>query len=284
MSSNIWVAVTTGSASSNRITLWDSVPDVSQLPGITSLSLSAMGSNACSPQCSGAGVCSASGQCTCPPGFSGSSCEVCAKGFFGPSCQACPVGCTTCDDGISGSGRCLSSTVAIAPSTCNCLNGVCGANGQCTCNVGWTTAPNGTQCAACAPGSFLDGNGNCAVCQPGCQQCADGSGICVTCKQGFTQTPDVNGLTTCGAVQAVTSNGTTCSDRSFSNGATCQSCPTFCSTCNGEAPNNCTQCDGGRFLLGGSCVTADNNGVCAGSSMIANNDKFVCDSEHLTKP
>ena len=274
MSDNLWVAVTSGS---NRIILWDSVPDMSQLPGISSLSLSAIQSNACSPQCSGAGVCSTSGKCTCPPGFNGTSCELCAQGFFGPSCQACPAGCTTCDDGISGSGRCLSSTVANS-TACNCLNGVCGANGQCTCNAGWTTASNGTQCATCAPGFFLDGNGDCSVCALGCQQCADGSGVCVTCKQGFTQ--DANDRTKCDAVQSVTSAGTVCPDGSFSNGSTCQPCSPSCSTCSGATSNDCIVCGNGQFTLGGSCVPTNGNGVCDGSSMVANNNKHECDSEH----
>ena len=278
MSSNIWVAVTTGG--SNRIILWDSVPDVSQLPEIASMSLSAIESNACSPPCSSSGVCSASGQCTCPPGFSGSSCETCATGFFGPSCQACPTGCATCDDGISGTGRCLSSTSANASSACNCLNGICGANGQCACNAGWTTASNGTQCASCAPGFFLDGNGDCSVCQLGCQQCADGSGICVACKQGFTQ--DANDRTKCDAVQSVTSSGTVCPDGSFSSGTTCQPCSPSCSTCSGPTSNDCIVCGNGQFTLGGNCVPTDSNGVCAGSSMIANNNKHECDSKNST--
>ncbi len=236
-----------------------------------------MGSNACSPPCSGAGVCSASGQCTCPSGFNGTSCEVCAKGFFGPSCQACPAGCTACDDGITGSGRCLSSTTANLSSTCNCLNGVCGANGQCSCNAGWTTASNGTQCATCAPGFFLDGNGNCAVCGLGCQQCADGSGICVACKQGFTQ--DANDRTKCDAVQSVTTSGTVCPDGSFSSGSACQPCSPSCSTCSGSTSNDCIVCGNGQFSLGGSCVPTNGNGICTGSSMIANNNKHACDSK-----
>lgn len=51
--------------------------------------------------------------------------------------------------------------VSNLPSSCNCINGECGANGQCTCIGGWTSASNGTQCAACAAGFFLDTSGNC---------------------------------------------------------------------------------------------------------------------------
>ncbi|KAK7688881.1 hypothetical protein QCA50_007572 [Cerrena zonata] len=158
LSSNVWTAVSSGSASSDRLILWDSIPDLSQLPSgasaaKSSLSILEIQSSACSPPCSGAGICSASGTCTCPTGFTGSSCESCAQGFFGPNCQPCPQGCTSCDEGISGTGRCLSPQVSNPPSSCNCLNGVCGSNGQCSCNAGWTSADNGTACAN-APKAF----------------------------------------------------------------------------------------------------------------------------------
>ena len=161
LSSNVWVAV--NSSSNNRVILWDSIPDFGQLPSgsASSLSLVDMQSAACSPPCAGSGVCSASGSCTCPTGFNGTSCESCAPGFFGPTCQPCPSGCSSCDQGISGTGRCLTTTVVNPPSICNCQNGVCGANGQCACLAGWTTADNGTACAKCATGFFLNSNGTC---------------------------------------------------------------------------------------------------------------------------
>lgn len=161
VSSNVWIALTSGS--NDRVILWDAVPDVTQLPAGTlkTLSLLDMQSSACSPACSGAGVCSASGVCTCPAGFTGSSCETCAPGFFGPTCQACPAGCSSCDEGISGSGRCLKPVVTNAPATCNCVNGQCNANGQCTCNAGWTAGDDGTACSKCSPGLFLTSTGDC---------------------------------------------------------------------------------------------------------------------------
>lgn len=36
------------------------------------------------------------------------SADTCSKGFFGPTCQPCPAGCASCDDGLTGSGLCLS--------------------------------------------------------------------------------------------------------------------------------------------------------------------------------
>lgn len=162
ISSNTWAALEVGSGST--LIVWSSIPDFSQLPPTASsgsFSLLDIQSGACSPPCAGAGVCSLSGTCTCPTGFTGQSCETCADGFFGPDCLPCPADCETCDSGPTGTGKCLVPAVANAPSTCNCLNGVCGSNGSCTCNAGWTAASNGTACAACAKGFFLSSSGNC---------------------------------------------------------------------------------------------------------------------------
>jgi len=161
LSSNVWLSVQSGS---DRIVLWSSVPDVAQLPvpvATGALAILDIQSSSCTPACSGNGVCSSSGTCTCPTGFNGSSCESCADGFFGPKCQPCPSNCDKCDQGITGTGVCLTPTVANLPSTCNCVNGVCGSNGQCTCNPGWTTGTDGTSCSACSEGFFKTDDGNC---------------------------------------------------------------------------------------------------------------------------
>ncbi|KAF4614422.1 hypothetical protein D9613_003335 [Agrocybe pediades] len=57
LSNNVWAAVTSGS-NQDRVILWNSVPDVSQLPSgaSSSLSLVDLQSAACSPPCSGSGV------------------------------------------------------------------------------------------------------------------------------------------------------------------------------------------------------------------------------------
>ncbi|OAX36075.1 hypothetical protein K503DRAFT_744939 [Rhizopogon vinicolor AM-OR11-026] len=276
LSGNVWAAVSAGSNS--RVILWNSIPDVSQLPSTASGSLSLLNlqSSSCSPPCSGNGVCSAAGTCQCPTGFTGSSCESCATGFFGPECQACPSGCTSCDGGISGTGRCLVPIVTNPPSSCNCINGECGSNGQCTCINGWTSASNGTQCAACASGFFLDTSGSCEICQLGCAQCADGSGDCITCNTGFTQ--DANDRTKCDATQQTTSGGTVCPDGSYSAGSTCQTCSPLCQTCTGPNSNNCVICGSGTYSFNGSCVTTSSGGVCQGSNLIANNNKHECDT------
>ncbi|PIL33018.1 hypothetical protein GSI_04467 [Ganoderma sinense ZZ0214-1] len=256
LSSNVWAAISTGS-SKDRVIFWDSVPDVSQLPSSASgpSALLDIQSSACSPPCAGAGVCSASGQCVCPTGFNGTSCETCSPGFFGSSCQACPADCQKCDDGMTGTGRCLQPVIKNLPSTCNCENGVCGSNGQCTCNPGWTTASNGTACAKCADGFFLNSSGNCEVCSLGCTECADGSGECITCKSGFTQ--NANDRTQCFASQTTTSSGTTCS---------------------GATSGDCIICGAGKYTLNGNCVGTDGNGVCSGSTLVADNNKHECNT------
>ncbi|KAH9842471.1 uncharacterized protein C8Q71DRAFT_801907 [Rhodofomes roseus] len=278
LASDVWMSVS-GASSNDRIVLWSSVPDVSQLPSSSlgnSLTLLDMQSTACSSPCSSGGICSTSGKCVCQSGFTGSSCESCASGHFGPSCEACPVGCLDCDDGISGTGKCLKFNVTNAPSTCNCVNGVCNSNGQCTCNAGWTASSNGTACATCAKGYFLDSSGNCEICALGCEECANGTGDCITCESGFTQSS--NAATQCIATQQTTSGGTQCPDGSFSNGASCEQCSSLCQTCTGATSNDCIICATGSYRFNGSCLSASSSGVCENSNMIANNNKHECDS------
>ncbi|KAF7291999.1 Growth factor receptor domain-containing protein [Mycena indigotica] len=277
LSSSVWIAVNSPAGGNNRVIIWDSIPDTAQLPTsgppIGSLTLFDIESAACNPSCSSAGICSSTGTCTCSPGFTGPSCETCAPGFFGPNCKACPSGCAKCDDGPAGTGRCLVSQTA---SSCNCVNGVCGANGSCTCTTGFTTAANGTACSKCATGFFLDSKGDCSVCQIGCSACADGSGECTTCKNGFTQ--DANDKTKCNALPEVNSAGTTCPPGSFADGQNCSPCSPSCKTCTGGTSNDCVLCASGTFTLNNTCVSADTNGVCQGTSLIANNNKAECDS------
>ena len=161
LSSNVWLSLQSGS---DRIVFWNSVPDVAQLPvslATGALAILDIQSSSCTPSCSANGVCSVNGTCTCATGFTGPSCESCAPGFFGPQCQPCPSNCSKCDQGITGTGICLTPVAANLPSSCNCVNGVCGSNGQCTCNPGWTTGTNGTSCSACSKGFFQTNDGNC---------------------------------------------------------------------------------------------------------------------------
>ncbi|PFH50509.1 hypothetical protein AMATHDRAFT_144925 [Amanita thiersii Skay4041] len=265
-------------ADSDRFVIWDSVPSVSQLPigASASLSLSDLQSSSCSSPCAGSSVCNASGTCQCPQGFTGSSCESCAPGFFGPKCQSCPENCSKCDDGINGSGQCLEPTIKNPPLSCNCLNGVCGSDGQCTCNPGFTKADNGTSCAKCSSGFFLSTTGNCQVCQLGCAQCADGTAGCTQCLPGFSQDP--NDRTKCNPPAQVTNSGTNCPEGSFSNGGSCQACDSTCQSCKGGTSNDCVLCASGRYALNGACVSANADGVCDGSNLIADNNKHKCDS------
>ena len=114
------------------------------------------------------------------------------------------------------------------------------------------------------------------VCQLGCTQCADGSGVCTQCQSGFSQ--NAADRTKCNPPQQVTSSGTVCPGRSFSNGNTCQPCDSTCQTCKGGTSNDCTLCASSFYTLNGSCVAANSDGICTGTNLIADNNKHECDS------
>ncbi|KAH8103185.1 hypothetical protein DFH11DRAFT_1735039 [Phellopilus nigrolimitatus] len=277
LSSNTWAEVT---SSGGRIVLWDAAPDLSQLPGsLSGLTLAQLQSSSCSTPCASGGVCTSQGACACLPGFTGSSCEACESGFFGSNCLACPANCTTCDDGISGSGVCLK--VQTETQNCNCLNGQCASDGSCACNAGWADNTNGTKCASCAPGFFLSDDGSCKVCELGCTTCAASSGICTACENGFTLSSTDS--TKCNPPTSATSTGTVCPDGSFSNGTACAACNTLCSTCSGAASTNCIVCGSGRYSFNGTCVEVDASGVCqtgltSGNGFVADNNKKECEA------
>ncbi|KAF6757699.1 TNFR/NGFR cysteine-rich region family protein [Ephemerocybe angulata] len=276
ISNNLVATITAGS--NKRITLWEPVPDISQLPASVAgaLSLNNLESVACSPACSNAGLCTVAGKCLCAAAFAGASCEQCLPGFFGPKCQPCPSNCDTCDQGISGTGRCLKPTIPNKPSTCNCVNGVCGANGQCECTTGFEAGADGVACGKCASGFFRSSTGDCKVCGLGCNQCEDTTGTCTSCRPGFTQ--DGSDKSICNAPAQVRSNGQVCPAGSFGNGADCGVCNSACDACTGPSANDCSSCARGTIFLNGVCVTPNSDGVCAGSNRIADNVRKECDS------
>ncbi|KAF9514425.1 hypothetical protein BS47DRAFT_869237 [Hydnum rufescens UP504] len=280
----LW-AVLVQNSSSTRIVVWQSIPDFSQVSsssafaGSSPVSLVSLQSTTCNTPCSSSGTCTASGTCNCPPQFSGASCETCAEGFFGPSCQPCPPNCLTCDEGPTGTGKCLSTTASNLPTSCNCLNGVCSSSGSCTCNNGWATNPgNSTACSSCANGFFDNGDGECRACALNCLSCAAGSGTCTACKSGFIQDSSTPS-------QCIVSSGTSCHDGQFNNGGTCTACSNLCTTCSGPLSTDCIICGAGLSSLAGQCVPVNANGVCSlpnantrNSTFIVNNAKNECDT------
>ena len=161
-----------------------------------------------------------------------------------------------------------------APSTCNCLNGVCSSGGTCTCSPGWTTSTsaNNTQCNTCADGFFLDSSGNCESCGSRCTTCAATTGSCTQCNLGLT--PNLFQPQNCGIVQE-------CPENQFFTGSDCEICNSACATCSGPAATDCLKCAGDTFFLNGTCVeiaTVPASGVCTGSTLVANPLKGVCDT------
>lgn len=161
ISKDVWLAVATGST--NPTIFYDTAPLIWPSTNQSVITVIDYQSSTCQPQCSGNGVCTASATCTCAKGFTGPSCESCASGFFGPACKPCPSSCDSCDQ---TSGLCLTPKAAFkvdkAQKTCNCQNGQCSSDGNCSCLPGWTNATelNGVTCAQCAPGFFMT-SGNC---------------------------------------------------------------------------------------------------------------------------
>ncbi|KAJ1309369.1 hypothetical protein OPQ81_006148 [Rhizoctonia solani] len=266
--------------SQSSLVLFSSVPDTAQLPLLApDLVFSAIQSTSCSPACASGGACAANGTCVCAEGFSGPQCEQCAPGFFGPSCQKCQDAC--CEDGMTGSGKCLGSKNKTSSELCGCEKGTCGSDGSCTCNPGWadpTSSQNATaKCSVCAPGFFQDASGECQVCSQGCTACASPSGVCTTCQAKFT--PDSNDRAKC--TPATNSTTTTCPDGQFLDPATstCASCSPLCKTCTGPLSTQCIACGAGQFMSPGNrCVAVSSGGVCQGTKLVANNAKGICDA------
>ncbi|EJU05817.1 growth factor receptor domain-containing protein [Dacryopinax primogenitus] len=285
MGSGAWVAFESQVGNLNQRTIiWETVPDMGELPsgaigqGLTLLDLEY---GTCSPACAGAGVCTSTGVCACPVGFTGASCETCQSSFFGPNCDACPAGCSACDDGTTGSGKCLSAPAVNPSASCNCLNGVCTSTGTCQCNAGWATGANGTACSTCATGFFLDAAGQCEICKLSCAACASGTGICTSCQPGFSVSPTDN--TVC-VPNTQLAAATTCPDGQYWSGSGCAFCSPVCQTCNGPLSINCIACGVGRFSLNGTCVNVGSDGTCtppdasSPATLVANNGKNECDA------
>lgn len=118
------------------------------------------------------------------------------------------------------------------------------------------------------------------ACQLGCNQCSDGTGACTQCQTNFGR--DGSDPTKCNPPTQATSGGQICPDGSFGNGGQCTRCSSTCLTCTGGTSNDCVVCASGLYTLNGQCVSADSNGICAGTNLIADNNKHECDSESST--
>jgi hypothetical protein len=72
-----------------------------------------------------------------------------------------------------------------------------------------------------------------------------------------------------------------CPPNNFPSGGGCATCSPTCATCTGPSSSNCVKCNTGQFSLGGTCVIATSDGLCTGSSLVANPTNGTCDSKYL---
>ncbi|EIW65892.1 hypothetical protein TREMEDRAFT_65977 [Tremella mesenterica DSM 1558] len=267
--------------------LWGAVPDSKQLPsGLSSKDIVGAGSGACIPACTDKGICistnSSTAACQCQSGWDGQQCDVCAKGFYGSSCQACDAGCDVCDDGLAGTGHCLSLPSSNA--TCDCLHGTCAPDGSCTCSAGWqSTSGSQQKCSTCSKGFFQDAHDNCLACPLGCTTCflsadTDATPVCTACASN---------LSLSSATPATCEATGTCAEGQYwdSASSSCQGCSPSCASCTGPNPTDCLACASPRVNLAGSCVGYDvSTGVCDSSlsglqgSFVVDNAKSKCDA------
>lgn len=73
-----------------------------------------------------------------------------------------------------------------------------------------------------------------------------------------------------------------CPSGGYSAGSSCEPCASECQTCTGSTSSDCVICASGTYSFNGTCVQTNSGGVCQGSSLVANNNKHECDSEHRT--
>ncbi|KDE04791.1 hypothetical protein MVLG_04755 [Microbotryum lychnidis-dioicae p1A1 Lamole] len=284
-------------AGSERFVVWDGVADVSQWRSVVKnqVTFQQLQSSACATPCASGGTCTGDGRCACATGWAGTLCDICEPGHYGSSCLPCPANCANCDQGVTGSGRCLDvgSSSIVQPSTCNCINGICASNSSsatCACSAGWSTAANGTQCGACATGYYQTNGGDCLACDASCASCSSPSGTCLTCQSGLQ--PDSTDATKCITATSTSANGTfiTCAARTYydSTSQSCIDCNPLCETCYTTGTGGCLTCRSPNGLLNGQCVAVSTKtGVCnsaqetkykANAVWVFDNTKHECDA------
>ncbi|KAL8277969.1 hypothetical protein RQP46_009601 [Phenoliferia psychrophenolica] len=291
LSDNMFAVLNVGGTSGSRVVAWEGVADVGNMAaGSGGVTVVGLQSSSCSTPCASGGVCMANSTCACQPGFTGATCNACSTGFFGKTCSACPAGCTTCDDGITGSGVCLDSAKnSTTAAVCNCINGVCAGSSSsstCACNAGWAAAANGTQCAACATGYFASASGDCLACDPSCATCSGTTGTCLTCQGALA--PSSTDATKCVTSSTALTNGTfvKCAARTFFNSATstCVDCNPLCDSCFATGTSGCLACRSPLVLLNGQCVAINSKtGKCdstgsTNAGWVFDNTKGECDA------
>lgn len=142
---------------------------------------------------------------TCQDGFDPSTeCATCLAGYYGSDCKQCkPCNHGTCDDGLSGSGKCICDEGWGPDEVCNtCTEGYWGARCE--------------QCPNChGHGECLDGRTGTGKCD--CQGNWDEINNCEDCKEGFWGI-DCKGECPVNEEGVVCSGNGKCSDKMYGTG------------------------------------------------------------------
>lgn len=164
----------------------------------------------------------------------------CPVNMFGPDCVPCPGGI---ENPCNGNGRCRGG-------------GTRKGTGECRCNRGYT----GKQCEECSVGFYQELHNEtgllCKDCHRSCKgHCKDGTPeTCESCSDGWLFHTGLG----CQDIDECLSGDMSCPSFQFcvntEGSHLCIGCHSSCSSCYGDAPDECLQCKDSYTRRGNMCI------------------------------